>query len=59
MDRSICSSAASRSASIATCRPRCCNRNFATLEPPAQAISVDVAQPLEQSVEQIRAALNA
>jgi gluconokinase len=26
---------------------------FATLEPPAQAISVDVAQPLEQSVEQI------
>jgi gluconokinase len=32
---------------------------FATLEPPAKAISVDVAQPLEQSVEQIRAALNA
>jgi len=32
---------------------------FATLEPPARAISVDVAQPLEQSVEQIRAALNA
>ena len=32
---------------------------FATLEPPAKAISVDVAQPLEQSVEQIRAALHA
>jgi gluconokinase len=32
---------------------------FAALEPPAQAISVDVAQPLEQSVEQIRAALHA
>ncbi len=32
---------------------------FATLEPPAKAISVDVAQPLEKSIEQIRAALNA
>ena len=32
---------------------------FATLEPPARAISVDVAQPLELSVTQIRAALNA
>jgi gluconokinase len=32
---------------------------FATLEPPARAISVDVAQPLELSVTQIRAALTA
>jgi len=30
---------------------------FATLEPPAGAIEVDVAQPLERSVEQIAAAL--
>jgi gluconokinase len=31
---------------------------FAALEPPANAIRVDVAQPLEQSVEDIRIALN-
>jgi len=30
---------------------------FATLEPPAGAIRIDVAQPIEQSVERIRAAL--
>ena len=30
---------------------------FATLEPPANAIHIDVAEPLEQSVERIRAAL--
>jgi len=30
---------------------------FATLEPPANAIQIDVAEPLEHSVERIRAAL--
>ena len=30
---------------------------FAALEPPAQAIGIDVAEPLEQSVERIRKAL--
>ena len=30
---------------------------FATLEPPAKAIAVDVAEPLERSVERISAAL--
>jgi gluconokinase len=30
---------------------------FATLEPPASAIRIDVAQPLERTVETIRAAL--
>ena len=30
---------------------------FATLEPPAKAIQIDVAEPLERSVERIRAAL--
>ena len=30
---------------------------FATLEPPANAFHIDVAEPLEQSVERIRAAL--
>jgi gluconokinase len=30
---------------------------FATLEPPAKAIAVDVAEPLERSVEKISAAL--
>ena len=30
---------------------------FATLEPPANAIQIDVGEPLEHSVERIRAAL--
>lgn len=37
--------------------PSLLDSQFATLEPPARAIAVDVAQPVERCVEQVAAAL--